>query len=269
MDGVLLVDQVVGDGALVPRGRHRPVDGGPRRGHVVVRGGVVEQVDDAMEVGLVPDGQLDRRHARPERSPDLAQHAVEVGSLPVQLVDHDDPRHAQPRRRPPGVLRLGLHPVGRTDDHDRQVGVGQRGHHLTCEVGVPGRVEEVHLDPVDRERRQARRDRELAGHLLGLEVHDGRALLDGSPPGDGTGGGQQGLGQGGLPAPWCPTRATLRMAVGSCGTWSSVLVLAGEVTPLHRFVGTSVRPPVRGCSGAAGRPASPGRFLSALYAPSA
>ena len=26
-----------------------------------------------------------------------------------------------------------------------------------------------------------------------------------------------------LPAPWCPTRATLRIAVGSCGTWSSVL----------------------------------------------
>ena len=187
-----------GMGPSWPDGGTVPSNGAPAAGGVVVRGRVVEQVDHAVEVGLVPDRQLDRRHAGAERRPDLGQRAVEVGALPVELVDHDHPRHAEPGGRPPGVLGLGLHAVGRADHDDGQVDVGQGRDHLAGEVGVPGGVEEVDLDPVDRERGQAGRDGQLARHLLGLEVHDGAALLHRAPPCDGPGGGQERLGERGL-----------------------------------------------------------------------
>ena len=218
---VLLVDQVVGDGALVPGGRHGAVDGGAGGLRVVVGGRVVEQVDDAVEVGLVADRQLDRRHAGAEGLADLLQRAVEVGPLPVQLVDDDDPGQVHLRRRPPGVLGLGLHAVGGADHHHGQVDVGQGGDHLTGEVGVPGRVEQVHLDPVDREGGQAGRNGELPGHLLGFEVHDRRTLLHRPPPGYGPGARQQGLGQGGLSRTVVPDEGD----VADCGrvVWHLVL----------------------------------------------
>ena len=198
MHGVLLVDQVVGYGSLVAAGYHRAVDRCTAGRQVVVRGRVVEQVDHAVEVGLMPDGQLHRRHAGAEGGPDVGQRAVEVGPLAVELVDDDHPRDAEAGGGAPGVLGLGLHAVGGTDDDDGQVDIGQGGDHLAGEVGVAGRVEQVHLDAVDREGGQARRDGELARHLFGLEVHDGAALLDRSPPRDRSGGGQERLGERGL-----------------------------------------------------------------------
>ena len=160
--GVLLVDEVLGDGPLVAGGGNGAVDGRAGGGGLVVGGGVVEQVDDAVEVGLVADGELDRRHAGPEGLADLGQRAVEVGPLAVELVDHDDPGHTEAGRGAPGVLGLRLHAVGGADDDDGQVDVGQRGDHLAGEVGVAGRVEQVDLDPVDGERGEAGRDGELA-----------------------------------------------------------------------------------------------------------
>ena len=221
MDGVLLVDQLVGDRALVPRGRHGAVEGRPGGGHVVVRRGVVEQVDHAVEVGLVPDGQLDRRHPGPEGLADLGEGTVEVGPFPVELVDDDDPRHPQPGGGPPGVLGLRLHAVGSADDDHGQVDVGQGGDHLAGEVGVPRRVEQVHLDPVDDEGRQAGRDGELARHLLGLEIHHGGALFHRPTPGDGPGRGEQGLGQGGLARSVVPDKGD----VANCGRVEWHLVL--------------------------------------------
>ncbi len=200
-----------------------------------------------MEVGLVPDGQLDRRHAGPEGLADLGQGAVEVGPLAVELVDDDDPGHPELRGGPPGVLGLRLHTVGGADDDHGQVDVGQRGHHLAGEVGVPGRVEQVDLDPVDREGGQAGRDGELAGHLLGLEVHHGGALLDRPTPGDGPGGGEQRLGQGRLPRPVVPDKGD----VANCGQVVWHLVLrprppAGQVPSEDRLVADECRTARRG-----------------------
>ena len=121
--------------------------------------------------------------------------------------------HAEAGRGAPGVLGLGLHAVGGADDDDGQVDVGQGGDHLAGEVGVPGGVEQVHLDPVDREGGQAGRDGQLARHLLGLEVHDGGALLHRPPSGDGPRGGQQRLGQGGLAGTVVPDEGD----VANCG----------------------------------------------------
>ncbi len=210
----------------MPRRRDRPVHRGARGRHVVVRRRVVEQVDDAVERGLVADGQLDGGDAGAERAADLGQRAVEVGPLTVQLVDDDDPGHAEAGRGAPRVLGLGLHAVGRAHDHDGEVDVGERGDHLAGEVGVAGRVQEVDLHAVDREGGQAGRDGELAGHFLRLEVHDGRTLLDRSPPGDGPGGRQQGLGQGGLARTVMPDEGD----VANCGRVVWHLVLRPSVT---------------------------------------
>ena len=173
-----LVDEVLGDGALVPGRRHGSLDGGARPGRVVVGGGVVQKVDDAVEVRLVADGELDRGHPGTEGLSDVGQRAVEVGALAVQLVDHDHPGQAESGSGPPGILGLGLHAVGRADDDHRQVDVGEGGHHLSGEVRVPGRVQEVDPHPVDDEGCEGGRDGELPGYFLGLEVHHGGAFFD-------------------------------------------------------------------------------------------
>ena len=184
----------------------------------------------------------------PKVGADLGQRAVEVGPLAVELVDDDHPGHTEAGGGPPGVLGLRLHAVGGADDDDGQVDVGQRGDHLAGEVGVAGRVEQVDLDPVDGERGQAGRDGELARHLLGLEVHDGGALLDRSPPGDGPGGGQQRLGQGGLAGAVVADEGD----VADCGrvVWHLVL-RPPSVQPSARTgsLHPSVRPPAPRRSG--------------------
>ena len=76
--GVLLVDQLVGDGALVAGGRNGAVDGCVRSRRVVMGRRVPQQVDHAVEVGFGPDRQLDRRHAGTEGGADLGQCAIEV-----------------------------------------------------------------------------------------------------------------------------------------------------------------------------------------------
>ncbi len=222
-----------------PDGGHRAVDGGAGGGRVVVGGRVVEQVDHAVEVGLVPDGQLHRGHARPEGGPDLGQRAVEVGPLPVELVDDDHPRHAEAGGRPPGILGLGLHAVGRAHDDDGQVDVGQGGDHLAGEVGVAGGVDQVDLHPVDREGGQAGRDRQLARHLLGLEVHDGGALLHRPPPCDGPRRGQEGLGQRGLAGAMVPDEGDV--ADSGRVVWHLVLRLQLSVNRLVGFECTTDR----------------------------
>ena len=122
---VLLVDQLVGDGALVARRRDGPVDGRVRRRGVVVGGRVAQQVDDPVEVGFGPDGQFHRRHPGSEAGADVGQGAIEVRPLAIQLVDDDHPGQAEPGRGAPGVFGLGLDAVGGADDHDGQVGAGQ------------------------------------------------------------------------------------------------------------------------------------------------
>ena len=89
--------------------------------------------------------------------------------------------------------------VGGADHDDGHVRRGQTGVHIGGEIGIARRIEQVDLDVVDGERGQGRRDGQLAGDLLGLEVTGGGALLDRASSGDHAGGGQEGLGQRRLP----------------------------------------------------------------------
>jgi hypothetical protein len=182
---------VLRDGALVAVTRGGRVE-------VVEGGRVVEEVDHAAKVRLLADRQLDWGDAGTEGGADLLEHAVEVGALAVELVDHDDAWQAELFGRPPGVEGLGGHPVGGAHDNHGQLDGRQRERHLVGEVRVAGRVEHVDPYPVDLDGRHREPDRELAGDLLGLEVTDRRAPLDGTGPGDRAGRGQEGLCQRGL-----------------------------------------------------------------------
>ena len=195
---VLLVDELVGDGALMARRGDGPVDGRVRRRGVVVGGRVAQQVDDPVEVGFGADGQFDRRHPGAEAGADVGQGAIEVRPFAIQLVDDDHPGQAQPGRGAPGVFGLGLDAVGGADDHDGQVGAGQGRQHFGGEVRVAGSVEQVHLHPVHRDRCQGGGDGQMARDLLGLEITGRGPFFHGAPAGQGAGRRQEGFGEGRL-----------------------------------------------------------------------
>ena len=98
----------------------------------------------------------------------------------------------------PRDLGLHLDALDRRHDEQREVGGLDRGGDVADEVGVPGRVEHVDLVVLELERRERERHRDVAALLLGVEVADGRAVLDPAEADDRPGVEQQGLGQGGL-----------------------------------------------------------------------
>jgi hypothetical protein len=167
------VGEVVGDVALGPLAAL--VGGGPAR----------QQADQAAEVLLLTDGQVQRRAGLAERGLDTVKAAGERGPVAVQLVDEERPGQAQLLGHGPDDLGLGLHPLDGRDHEQDGVG-GRHGRaHVAHEVGVAGGVQQVDLVAVVLNRGHGQRDRDLLARLLGLEVGHGGAVLD---PSDAVGG---------------------------------------------------------------------------------
>jgi hypothetical protein len=186
------LDQVVVD--LVLELLHVVGDGfGAGHPALVDVGGVGEQVGDAPEAGLLPDGQLQRGDAGAEPVAQLGQGGVVAGPLAVELVDEDHAGQAEAGGQRPRLLGLDLDPVDRADHEHGQVGDAQGGGHVAHEVGVARRVDEVDLvvAPLERSHRQRQGDAALV--LLGVEVAHRRPVLDATHAGDGTGPVQEGL----------------------------------------------------------------------------
>ncbi len=154
-----------------------------------------KQVDDAAKLGLFADRQLQRRDAGAELRLQLVERARERRALAVELVHEDRARQAALLGEPPRDLGLHLDAFDRGHDEQREVGGLDRGGDVADEVGVPGRVEHVDLVVVELERGERERDRDVAALLLGVEVADGRAVLDPAQADDRPGVEQQGLGQ--------------------------------------------------------------------------
>ena len=174
-----------------------------------------DEVGDAVEARLLADGELHRLDARrAEPLPDLAEHPVEVGTVPVHLVHEDEPGDPPGRRRPPQPLVLGLHPGHPVDDEHEQVGDPQRSLHLACEVGVARGVEEVDVVVAPREGQQARRQGLAALALLLLGVRRGGPALHRAHAGAHAGADEQRLGQRGLPRACVPDQGDVSDAVG-------------------------------------------------------
>jgi len=166
---------------------------------VLVLAVVVHQVDEPGDLAAtVADRDVERKHLVPERRLRRTQDAVVVGASLVELGDHDGPRHADLGTLPP--QRGGGVVDGLTggDHEEGTVGRSEPGPHLTHEVGEPRGVDEVDLGVAVDDRGDGQGDGALVRLLGVLEVADRRALLDGARPGDGSGGGEQRLDQGGL-----------------------------------------------------------------------
>ena len=73
----------------------------------------------------------------------LVQHVVRARVLAVDLVDHDDDRHAELERFREHEARLRQRAFGRVDQEQHAVGHLQRALDLAAEVGVAGRVDDV------------------------------------------------------------------------------------------------------------------------------
>ena len=157
--------------------------------------GVVEEVDDAAELGFLADRELERRHARPELLLELVERARERRPFPVELVDEERPREPEIARHPPHDLGLHLDALDRRHHEDGQVGGAERGGDVGDEVGVARRVEHVDLDALVLEGGDAERRGDPPPGLLGVEIGDGAAVLHASLAGDRAGDEQQCLGQ--------------------------------------------------------------------------
>src|SRR5262245_1496782 len=138
----------------------------------------LDQVDDADEVGLGADREL--QHQRRGREPvlDHLDTAVELRTGPVELVDEAHPRDLVAIRLPPHGLGLGLDTGDAVEHGDRAVEYAQVALDLDGEVDVAGRVDQVDLGVFPVNSRRGRRDRDAALLLLLHPVHRGGALVD-------------------------------------------------------------------------------------------
>ena len=143
MHDVFRVGQLLGDRLFAPD----PVV-------AVDVGGVAQKIDDAAELGLFADRQLERCDAGAEQRAQLVERAIEAGALTVELVDEDHAGEVERGRRFPCDFGLHLDAFHGADDDDGEVGHGQPGLHLREEVGVARTVEQIELAAVRLERRQ-------------------------------------------------------------------------------------------------------------------
>ena len=139
---------------------------------------ILTQVDDAGEVALGADRQLDDRRRRLEAVLDHLDGAEEVGAGAVHLVDEAHARHVVLVGLTPHRLGLRLDAGDRVEHGDGAVEHAQRPLDLDREVDVARRVDDVDPVVVPERRGRRRRDRDAALLLLGHVVHDRGALVD-------------------------------------------------------------------------------------------
>ena len=144
----------------------------------VVDGLHLDQVDDALELVLATDRDLDRHGVRAQALADRLDAAPEVGAGPVELVDEAEARHAVAVGLAPDRLGLGLDAGHAVEDDDRAVEHAQAALDLDGEVHVPGRIDDVDAMVAPERGRRRGRDGDAPLLLLGHPVHRGRALMD-------------------------------------------------------------------------------------------
>src|SRR5690606_10113678 len=106
---------------------------------------LLDEVDDADEVVLGTDRQLDDQRLRLEAVDDGVDGEVEVRAELVHLVDEADARDVVLVRLAPHRLRLRLHALLAVEDGDGAVEHAQGALDLDREVDVAGRVDDVDL----------------------------------------------------------------------------------------------------------------------------
>ena len=141
-------------------------------------GAHADQVDDADEVGLGADGQLQHERHGAEALTDGLDAVVEGRAGAVELVDEAHARHAVLVGLTPDGLGLRLD-AGDTVEHgDGAVEDAQVALDLDGEVDVTGGVDDVDLGVLPPAGRGRGRDGDAALLLLLHPVHRGAAVVD-------------------------------------------------------------------------------------------
>jgi len=138
----------------------------------------LDEIDDALELVLAPDRDLDRYGVRPEALLDGRDPAPEVRAGPVELVDEAEARHTVAVRLAPHGLGLRLDAGHAVEDHDRAVKDAQASLDLDRKVHVPGRIDNVDTMVAPERGGGGGRDGDAPLLLLGHPVHRGRALVN-------------------------------------------------------------------------------------------
>ena len=160
-----LLDVVLGAHGDITLGVARP----DQRAHL-------DEVDDADEVVLDADGQLDDERLGLELVDDRVDREVEVGAELVHLVDEADARDVVLVGLTPDGLGLGLDALLAVEDGDGAVEDAERALDLDREVDVAGGVDDVDLVLVPEARDGGGRDRD-ATLLLLLHPVGGRGAV--------------------------------------------------------------------------------------------
>lgn len=157
-----------------------------------------QQIHHSGEPVLLPDGQLDHQRDRVQPLAYRRDRRVEVGPGTVQLVDEGDPGHPVPIGLPPHRLALRFDPRDGVEHRDRAVEHPQRALHLVGEVDVARGVDQVDPVTVPVTAHRRGKDGDAAVAFLGIEVGDGRTVMDLAPLVGGAGEVEDPFGDGGL-----------------------------------------------------------------------
>src|SRR5690606_31454820 len=104
---------------------------------------VLHQIDQALEIGLGADRQVQGSRYRAEAVDDGLDTVIEVRAGTIELVDVAHPRHAVFLGLAPHGLGLGLDARDAVESGDGAVEDAQAALHLNSEVDVAGRVDDV------------------------------------------------------------------------------------------------------------------------------
>ncbi len=141
-----LADRGVVDAGHLHRRALRP-GGGARPGVLLAEQvhASADPVVDAAEGPAAEDGPGDGVDPDPEHALHLPDEVEGVPARPIHLVHEGEDRDGTLAADPEELAGLGLHALGAVEQHHRAVDRMQRTVGVLAEVGVAGRVEEVHL----------------------------------------------------------------------------------------------------------------------------
>src|SRR5262249_32579855 len=143
---------------------------------------VVQQVDDAFELVLGADRQLDRHAALRQLLLQRGEHAVEVGPLTVEHVHEQDARQLELLGTRPDATGVHLDPHHPRHDHERALDDPKRGDRVRLEARVARRVDDVELSALPLAVSQGRGQGHRAPLLVLLPVGDRIPRIDRPEP---------------------------------------------------------------------------------------
>src|ERR1019366_8886485 len=136
------------------------------------------EIDDALELVFLADGQLNGDRARIEAFADRIDRVFEVSAHLVHLVNEANARHAVLVGLTPNRLGLRLYSVYGIEHGTSTIKYTQRALDLGGEVHVAGRIDNVDPNIFPNAGGRRRRDRNAAFLLLRHPVHRRGAFMD-------------------------------------------------------------------------------------------